>query len=148
MRRKEYILPGDLMRDGTIYGGSSSVDGEVLFCMPEDVKIPSGKNLLMSWRDAIDYGKGRLEFGYSDWRLPTKIELDTLFVNKEQGALRKTFNDRSFSHDCWYWALNETGSLSATAVNFTGGFEGNFNKNTRLSARLVRSTAPCSDYLY
>ena len=73
---------------------------------------------------------------YSDWYLPSKDELNKLFIN--QGTIE------GFSAGL-YWSSTETSNAQAWAQNFSGvGTTGNYSKDSTYYVRAVR-TFPSSD---
>jgi len=73
--------------------------------------------------------------GYSDWYLPSKDELDKLYINR---AAIGTFFPGS------YWSSSEASSSSAYTENFVTGISSLQNKNNSYNVRAVRffTTAP------
>lgn len=59
------------------------------------VKAPD--STLRTWQDAIDYAKGLSLCGYTDWRVPSVIELESL-VNAEQSNSATWLNTQGFSN--------------------------------------------------
>lgn len=52
-------------------------------------------------------------YGYNDWYLPSKEELNALYINKN--------NIGYFNNSFGYWSSTESGPQSAWAQNFSGG---------------------------
>lgn len=73
--------------------------------------------------------------GYTDWYLPSKDELDKLYINKaEIGG----FADESYSES--YWSSSEFDSDGAWVEFFyDGGIKQNSDKSNTASVRAVRS---------
>ena len=69
--------------------------------------------------------------GYTDWYLPSKDELDMMYVNLHlQGLGGFAFG---------YWSSTESDNFSAWDQNFTSGNQGNFNKLYSNDVRAVRA---------
>ena len=69
--------------------------------------------------------------GYSDWFLPSKDELNQMYVNRV--ALNTGFSTVS------YWSSSEVNANSAWLQNLTTGFQANFFKSSTFYVRPVRS---------
>jgi hypothetical protein len=67
--------------------------------------------------------------GYSDWYLPSKNELNKLYLNRAAIG--------SFSG--LYWSSSEDSDISAWAQDFADGFQGNYFKNGVRRVRAVRA---------
>ncbi len=68
--------------------------------------------------------------GYSDWYLPSKDELNKLYVNRVAiGGFASS----------WYWSSAEFDYDSAWSFAFSGGLAANFGKNTTVYVRAVRA---------
>ena len=77
---------GAVMEDGKIFAGFSPTTGDKIFVTPKNAPR------VMRKKTAVEYA-ARLEFGgYTDWRLPTRAELNVLYQNRNKG----TFNDEIF----------------------------------------------------
>ncbi len=59
----------------------------------------------MTWQSAIDYCENLTFAGYSDWFLPDKDELNTMYVNRNTIGGFITTGD-----DCKYWSSTKPGS--------------------------------------
>ncbi len=69
------------------------------------------------------------EFGYTDWYLPAKAELNTLYINKDSIG--------GFSSSR-YWSSTEGNNASAWGQNFSLGGQYNGNKSVYYRVRCVR----------
>ena len=68
--------------------------------------------------------------GFTDWYLPSKDELNKLYINKSAiGGFASAF----------YWSSSENNSTSAWYQVFTSGFQVNFIKNSSDYLRAVRA---------
>lgn len=122
---KKEIQIGDKMPDSSVYVGISPDTNKPLYAMPEDAgvtmkeilenylrddsEIPEDVGLTVDFNQAAKYVQtlNRLHaHGHNDWRLPTKEELNVLYQNKNEGALKKTFNETGGHHDNtgFYWS--------------------------------------------
>jgi hypothetical protein len=85
--------------------------------------------------------------GYSDWFLPSKDELNEMYLNIGQGNALGLGNIGGFVSD--YWSSTEHNTARAFGFPFNGGYAGTINKNYALSVRAVRAfSAPilgCTD---
>lgn len=70
--------------------------------------------------------------GYTDWYLPSKDELDMMYVNLHMQGLGGFANNS-------YWSSTEGDNFNAWRQNFFDGFQGNLNKNGSLYVRSVRA---------
>ncbi len=67
--------------------------------------------------------------GYSDWYLPSKDELNKLYLNRVAiGGFTSGF----------YWSSSESGSGNAWLQDLTSGSQGSFDKSLTLNVRAVR----------
>ena len=129
--------------DGTI---SDSKTG--LMWMKNDSYLHSGHWL--NWYEARDYVKQLNEMGfanYSDWQLPTKDELKTLFESEKTngsqvGRGMKIHTDPLFGKNGGgsLWSIDENGRHNAFGVVFNTGdtFNGNKKSRSRKATRAVR----------
>ena len=63
----------------------------------------------MTWQSAIDYCDNLTFAGYSDWFLPDKDELNTMYVNRNSiGGFVTTYSHNE--DECKYWSSTKTGS--------------------------------------
>jgi hypothetical protein len=86
----------------------------------------------MNWDSAKTACEELILNGYSDWRLPSKDELNELDVNLYQigvGGFASTY----------YWSSSELDLTSAWNQHFVYGYQNNFNKSTTLYVRAVRA---------
>jgi hypothetical protein len=68
--------------------------------------------------------------GYSDWYLPSKDELNKLYLNRTAIGGFANLN---------YWSSTEVNLNVAWYQNFNNGNQGNFNKSSTFYVRAVRS---------
>lgn len=72
--------------------------------------------------------------GYDDWYLPTKEELNWIYVN-----LRRT---KKITGDTWYWSSSSNSTNYAWEQNFSNGNQYYGNKTDTDSVRAVRAFNP------
>jgi hypothetical protein len=75
--------------------------------------------------------------GYGDWYLPSKAELNLMYLNIGQGAPPPFTNVGGFSN-VNYWSSTEIGSVTAWAQSFFNGYQYSTNKNNTFSVLAVR----------
>ena len=73
--------------------------------------------------------------GYTDWFLPSKDELNKMYLKKE--ILEAVSGFTAFSDV--YWSSTENGNYSAWEQNFDNGNQRNYNKTHTLTVRAVRA---------
>ena len=79
--------------------------------------------------------------GYSDWYLPSKDELNQLYINRVAiGGFNFDFYWNGTLTNNYYWSSTEFNLGMAWVQNFSNGFQyGNANDNTFTCVRAVRS---------
>ena len=108
-----------------------------------------GQAKTYSWNDALNTGKNFKFAGHSDWRMPTKVELEGLVLGKEEagfiwtGSLTSpTINTTYFPNtpSDWFWSSSPYAYYSGSAwyVNFSYGYSVSYFKGNNLNVRLVR----------
>ena len=76
--------------------------------------------------------------GYSDWFLPSKDELNEMYLNIGQGNALGLGNIGGFAGN-YYWSSTEYGDVFAWRQNFFDGLQANYYKNDNLNVRAVRA---------
>ncbi len=92
----------------------------------------------MEWQAAVDYCAALTYAGFSDWRLPSAFELETIVDNGRYGPAIDT---SAFScESSVYWSSTSYASNpgSAWGVDFYGGGAGWLDKDSSYSVRCVR----------
>ncbi|MFT6065624.1 MAG: hypothetical protein ACJAQX_001498 [Polaribacter sp.] len=85
---------------------------------------------------ARDYDGG----GYTDWFLPSKDELNEMYLNKATINSTAAANSGSNFATAVYWSSTEIGSGGASVQYFGNGFQSNSNKKSTVSiVRAVRA---------
>jgi hypothetical protein len=121
--------PGDKMPGGTIYAGISPDTHRPLYTTPEDAP------LTYTFNEARKYAAKLDAYGYHDWRVPTKGELNVLFQNK---AAIRGFGVSLSGPAGWYWSSTEGNLYDAWVQRFSTGDQNTFITNFYSSLRLVR----------
>jgi hypothetical protein len=98
------------------------IDGSV-------IKGVSANGPNSNWATAISYCDNLIEAGYSNWKLPTIIELDALY------ALKNEIGGFVLGY---YWSSSEYNATYAWDVNFSGGSLYHNSKTNTYSVRCVR----------
>ena len=118
---------GDAMPDGSIYAGICK--GKRLYATPADAP------LTYTFNQAQEYAAALTAHGHTDWRVPTENELNTLYENRKQGKLERTFNEIGLGPAGWYWSSSQDDG-GALAERFSGGGQYDFNDNGSYSSSL------------
>jgi hypothetical protein len=144
----QYIDHGD----GTITDTASKLMWKRCAEGLSGVNCEGGKTERYTWDDAVQRFKDVEYAGYSDWRLPTIKELNTLVYcskgKNERGSCKDgsetpTINQQAFPNTgknlFWSGSSDADGSASAWPVYFGNGFFGRSSRDSYLGAvRLVR----------
>ncbi len=98
-------------------------DGHGLVAAPKDLGI-------MQWNSAKKACANLVLNGYSDWRLPSKEELNSLYVYKDTiGGFVNSF----------YWSSTENNNNNAWKQHFNNGARGSMRKSYKHRVRAVRA---------
>jgi len=117
--------PGDRMDDG-VYAGY--LDGKEIYAAPADAPRSYTFNEAATYATQLNREN---YLGHDDWRVPNKQELDVLYRNQTEGALKGTFNTET------YWSSLEDGDY-AWAQRFSDGTQFLTDRYDGSSLRLVR----------
>jgi hypothetical protein len=85
-----------------------------------------------TWTDAINAAKNYKGGGFTDWRLPSKGELDMIYKNLRKKNLAGLGDD-------WYWSSSQGNNNDAWVERFSDGNQGNDGKYGTGSVRAVRA---------
>jgi len=91
-------------------------NGQLIYVFPNDLS-----NGPYFWQKAKDGCDCLNRLGYSDWRLPTKEELNTLFLNRDEIG--------GFSYG-WYWSSSEASHNRYWGQSFEDGYQETESKST------------------
>ena len=127
------LKPGDRMQDGTISAGFSPDTVRPMYTTSHDAP------LAYTFNEAAEYAKqlnAQRHLGYDDWRAPSEAELDSLWKNRDQGALKGTFN--LIGPASFYWSSTGVEATLACAQRFSNGHQYWIDKGVLSSLRCVR----------
>jgi hypothetical protein len=85
-----------------------------------------------NWNQAISVARNYKGGGYSDWRLPTKDELNLVYQNLRAKNIGNLGNNR-------YWSSSEDGNYTAWVQRFRDGTQGYSGKDPTYSVRAIRA---------
>jgi hypothetical protein len=106
---------GTKMPDRTIYAGVSPNTGKPMYTTPKDAPMRCAFNEAAAHASSLD------AHGHKDWRVPTKAELNMLFVNcAEIGS----FDTMGFYPAGWYWSSALNHGVNSWVQRFSDGFQG------------------------
>jgi TolB-like protein len=113
--------------------GSPGPGGGIVFFV-DGIKGMEVSGILgeQNWSSALSTARNYRGGGYSDWRLPTKDELNLIYQNlraKNRGSLG----------DNWHWSSSEYGNSTAWIQRFSDGYQDYFTKTSAHSVRAVRA---------
>jgi hypothetical protein len=77
--------------------------------------------------------------GYTDWFLPSKEELNQMYLNKATINTTALANGGSNFPNYYYWSSTENASNNVWLQYFASGFQTKLNKNTTYYVRAVRA---------
>jgi hypothetical protein len=120
---------GEAMPDGSIYAGVSPDTGRPMYAAPKDAP------LTLTFDEAVRYA-GKLDtYGYKDWRVPTKAELNVLFQNR---AAIGGFDTTGLFPASWHWSSSRGDDNHAWAQRFSDGSQYYLYRNRPPALRCVR----------
>lgn len=125
---------GALMPDGTVYAGVSPDTGKPMYAAAQDVTMEQAAAAQDAYRGKISL------HGHNDWRVPSKEELNTLFQNRNKGALKGSFNQAAGDDGSHYWSSLEAddGSDDSWEQDFSTGEQSCAYAYGEASVRFVR----------
>ena len=130
---KQEIKIGDEVGDGTILAGF--YEGKPLYTTSRDAPLSYSFN---EAQGRAEFNNKRGNFGHKDWRVPTKDELNVLFENRNEGALKGTFNETGSNTAGWYWSSSPSTNFTNWGQNFSNGEMYDFSRGSDMSLRCVR----------
>lgn len=120
---------GDRMADGTIYVGISPEVGKAMYTTAADGPLTYTFNQAKEYCSKLD------AYGYRDWRVPTKGELNVLFKNRDAIS---GFNETGSYPAGWYWSSSQDINVGAWGQRFSDGGQNHDYKDYASSLRCVR----------
>src|SRR5260370_18906942 len=99
---------------------------------------PADAPLTMKWKQAMEFAAKLDEHGHNDWRVPTKGELNVLWENRNEGALKGTFNVTGSYPAGWYWSSSQYDVDDAWDQRFSDGGQLSLFKDFDSSLRWLR----------
>jgi len=125
---------GDVMKDGTIFAGISPDTHKAMYATPADAPR------VYNFYEADEYANNLCAHGHRDWRVPTADELNTLYENRNEGALKGTLNETGLFPAGWYWSSSPSHHLhnGAWAQRFSNGDQDTNYEDHDSSLRCVR----------
>jgi hypothetical protein len=77
--------------------------------------------------------------GYTDWFLPSKDELNKMYLNRATINTTAASNSGSDFGSSYYWSSTENDNDNAWMQRFIDGFQTNFSKSAKRDVRAVRA---------
>ena len=91
-----------------------------------------------SWNTAVSICNDYTHRGYSDWFLPSKDDLNQMYLNIGQGNALGLGNVGGFAN-FYYWSSTENALSIAWLQGFTNGSQYSVDKNANANVRAVRA---------
>ncbi len=115
-----------------LYGSESVIRGNLQWQDNGDAKT-----VTKDWDGAKSYCANLTLDGYSDWRLPTIKELQSIVDRKRTPAIKTGFSNTAIS---WYWSAspNVRNGSNAWIVSFDDGYTYYSTKTDAYYVRCVR----------
>ena len=110
--------------------------GGIVFYLDENggglvaATVDQRKNV--TWDDAKALCDNLVSNGFNDWRMPTKEELNLMYINLKKKKRGGIWSD-------WYWNSSESHDNGAWGQDFGNGDLGNDYKNGRNCVRAIRA---------
>jgi hypothetical protein len=106
--------------------------GDHIFAEGGTYKEVSGILGTQNWSNALTSARNYRRGGYSDWRLPTKDELNLIYQNLRARNIGNL-------GDNWHWSSSEATSSYAWVQNFSDGRQDYSTKSSTGSVRAIRA---------
>jgi hypothetical protein len=123
---------GDEMEDGTIYAGISPDTHKPMYATPQDAPGT------YTFNEAASYARNLDAHNHRDFHVPSKGELNVLWLNHNEGKLKGTFNETGSNPAGWYWSSSQYFNFGAWTQRFSDGFQVYDTRNLGSSLRCVR----------
>ena len=129
---------------------SSVVNAEIIR-ISDEVVVDTDKNLMWqdnheaktvkkNWQGALDYCENLTFAGYSDWRLPNIVELESIVDDTKYNQAIKIGFQNVASDDYWSSSQIVSGSSHAWRGGFRNGNDGFGHKSDSYLVRCVRDS--------
>ena len=129
MRAEAMPQIGDKMPDGTVYAGLSPDTNKPMYTTPADAPLTYNFNQAQKYAAKLD------AHGHTDWRVPTKGELNVLFQNRDAIGGFDIYGSQPAG---WYWSSSQVNNFVAWDQRFSDGDQGIDLKRDGSSLRCVR----------
>ena len=126
------LEPGDVVPDGTIYGGISPTRHKPMYVAPADAPLRMKFNESAAYAKTVQVGDKR------DFFVPDVAELNVLFKNKDRGALKGTFTTARFNSANYYWSSEASNDKKGNSRWFVNGWKTAKLQSRRASVRCIR----------
>ena len=136
---------------GLIAAASDQSSGEEWGCTGTDIPGADGAAIGTGAQNTIDIEAGCTTSGtaadicanltiggYSDWFLPSKDELNQMYLNIGPGNALGLGNLGGFAYD-FYWSSTEIDNYDAQGHEFLLGFQASFTKSIARRVRAIRA---------
>jgi hypothetical protein len=127
-KESKRIKIGDTYAGGIVFKIDASGE-HGLVCAPKD----QGD---LKWEEAKSASQNLTLNGYSDWYLPSKDQLNSMYINIGQGSSIGNVGGFAFNY---YWSSTENGNYFAWSQRFDGGVQDDDGKNYTYYVRAVRA---------
>ena len=96
-----------------------------------------------NWDKAISIAKNYKGGGFTNWQLPTKEQLNLIYVNLMKSGIAAVGGRVEDLGSGWYWSSSEySGCACAWTQGFVNGVQGPNDKTGTSSVRAVRAFTP------
>ena len=127
---------GDYYQGGYVFYINPAGTGG-LIVMPTDLMNYSNTS---TWSDAINICNNVKCNGYTDWYLPTLVELQLIYDNLGNAGFREEYWSNSTATNVrWYWSSTPFNGTASYGMNFDNGSQAYYGNNNNLRIRGIRS---------